>query len=96
MARFPRKGGLYWLATDIWENFIAVPVIVARRRRAKAGLRIKARLAGLGAREKTDFAYCVPRSALHRTYRRARAEASRLNEGRRPDEAAQGPVPENI
>ena len=86
MVRFPRKGSLYWYVTDIWESFAALPVVVVRRRHSRHGLQIKVRLAGLDANECAEYEYVVPRSALHKSYGRARAEASRLNERRLPHE----------
>ena len=86
MVRFPRKGGLYWYVTDIWESFAVLPVVVVRRKHSRHGPQIKVRLAGLDANECTEYEYVVPRSALYKSYRQARAEASRLNERRLPNE----------
>ena len=82
MALLPRKGGLYWYVTDIWETFAALPVVVVRHKRSRPNSQIKVRLAGLSASKCTEYEYLVSRNALYKSHKKAKAEASKLNERR--------------
>ena len=79
MVVFPRKGGLYWYVADIWETFIAVPVVVVQRKRSALSHRFKVRIAGLDADGSAEYEYVVPKNELHKTYKQAQAEAAKLN-----------------
>ena len=87
MVMSPRRGGLYWYVTDIWEIFAAFPVVVVKRRHSKPKPQVKVRLAGIGARGSAEYEYTVPRKALYKSYKQAKAEASKLNARRLPHEA---------
>ena len=87
MVISPRRGGLYWYVTDIWEIFAALPVIVLKRRRSKPKLQVKVRLAGICAKESEEYEYTVPRKALYKSYKQAKAEAFKLNARRLSHEA---------
>ena len=80
MVLFPRQGGLYWHVTDVWESFVAVPVMVEYGRGFILPLQFMAKLAALDLEEYTDHECAVTRLSLYKTQRQAKSAAKALNE----------------
>jgi len=76
---FPRQGGLYWHVIDIWETFVAVPVMVEYGNGLILPLRFMVSIAALDAEEYADHEYTVTRFSLYKTQKKAQGVAKTLN-----------------
>jgi len=80
MVLFPRQGGLYWYVTDLWESFVAMPVMVEYRKGLILPFQFMVKFAALDLEEYTEHEYTVSRFYLYRTQKQAQGMAKILNE----------------
>ena len=83
MVLLAKKGHLYWLVTDIWETFVAVPAVVEQAKWLGFSLHCTVRIAAIDTAEHADddsLEYAVAKKMLFKNQAQARLAAEKMNE----------------
>ena len=82
MVLLPRKGRLYWFVTDIWETFVAVPVVVEYTKKLGLSCQCSVKIVAIDTAEHVDYddqVYNAPKSMLYINLKPARLAADKMN-----------------
>ena len=83
MVLLPRKGRLYWFVTDIWETFVAVPVVVECTKWLGLSYRCCVKIVAIDTAEHVDYddqVYNTPKSMLYKSLKPAQLAADKMND----------------